>query len=80
MHICHSFLLFSSVILSLRFVSSLLEEPEVAVIGAGRGPAGSIIHKLFVSAQRVNIPLANTQTLTRAHIASRDPVPSSGLA
>ncbi|KAI4887753.1 hypothetical protein NFI96_023692 [Prochilodus magdalenae] len=35
-----------------RFVSSLLEEPEVPVIGAGRGPAGSIIHKLFVSAQR----------------------------
>ncbi|XP_060785256.1 rab3 GTPase-activating protein catalytic subunit isoform X2 [Neoarius graeffei] len=35
-----------------QFVSSLLEEPEVAVIGAGRGPAGSIIHKLFVSAQR----------------------------
>ncbi|KAK3568274.1 hypothetical protein QTP86_002770 [Hemibagrus guttatus] len=39
------------------FVSSLLEEPEVAVIGAGRGPAGSIIHKLFVSAQRA-APLA----------------------
>ncbi|XP_014028939.1 rab3 GTPase-activating protein catalytic subunit isoform X1 [Salmo salar] len=36
-----------------RFVSSLLEEPEVSVIGAGRGPAGSIIHKLFVSAQRL---------------------------
>ncbi|XP_036400924.1 rab3 GTPase-activating protein catalytic subunit isoform X1 [Megalops cyprinoides] len=35
------------------FVSSLLEEPEVLVIGAGRGPAGSIIHKLFVSAQRL---------------------------
>ncbi|XP_062861672.1 rab3 GTPase-activating protein catalytic subunit [Trichomycterus rosablanca] len=35
-----------------RFVSSLLEEPEVAVVGGGRGPAGSIIHKLFVSAQR----------------------------
>ncbi|XP_027008221.1 rab3 GTPase-activating protein catalytic subunit isoform X2 [Tachysurus fulvidraco] len=34
------------------FVSSLLDEPEVAVNGAGRGPAGSIIHKLFVSAQR----------------------------
>lgn len=46
---------FNSNLLSLpgRFVSSLLEEPEVAVIGAGRGPAGSIIHKLFVSAQRV---------------------------
>nr|XP_046232617.1 rab3 GTPase-activating protein catalytic subunit isoform X3 [Scatophagus argus] len=35
-----------------KFVSSLLEEPEVVVIGAGQGPTGSIIHKLFVSAQR----------------------------
>lgn len=49
-------------LLPLRFVSSLLEEPEVAVIGAGRGPAGSIIHKLFVSAQRVNTPLAYAHT------------------
>ncbi|XP_056611147.1 rab3 GTPase-activating protein catalytic subunit isoform X2 [Triplophysa dalaica] len=36
-----------------RFVSCLLEDPEVSVIGAGRGPAGSIIHKLFVSSQRL---------------------------
>ncbi|XP_077071934.1 rab3 GTPase-activating protein catalytic subunit isoform X1 [Siphateles boraxobius] len=36
-----------------RFVSCLLEEPEVCVVGAGRGPAGSIIHKLFVSSQRL---------------------------
>nr|XP_033801626.1 rab3 GTPase-activating protein catalytic subunit [Geotrypetes seraphini] len=35
-----------------RFVSCLLEQPEVSVIGAGRGPAGSIIHKLFLNAQR----------------------------
>ncbi|XP_028927395.1 rab3 GTPase-activating protein catalytic subunit isoform X2 [Ornithorhynchus anatinus] len=35
-----------------RFVSCLLEQPEVAVVGAGRGRAGSVIHKLFVSAQR----------------------------
>lgn len=35
-----------------KFVSSLLEEPEVVVIGAGQGPAGSIIHRLFASAQR----------------------------
>ncbi|XP_051841746.1 rab3 GTPase-activating protein catalytic subunit isoform X2 [Antechinus flavipes] len=35
-----------------RFVSCLLEQPEVSVIGAGRGHAGSIIHKLFVNAQR----------------------------
>lgn len=25
----------------------------MSVVGAGRGPAGSIIHKLFVNAQRV---------------------------
>ncbi|KAM6071107.1 rab3 GTPase-activating protein catalytic subunit isoform 1-T1 [Chlamydotis macqueenii] len=36
-----------------RFVNCLLEQPEVSVIGAGRGPAGSIIHKLFVNAQRL---------------------------
>lgn len=47
----HIIALFLSV--SLRFVSCLLEEPEVSVVGAGRGPAGSIIHKLFVSSQRV---------------------------
>ncbi|XP_067843347.1 rab3 GTPase-activating protein catalytic subunit isoform X3 [Heptranchias perlo] len=35
-----------------RFVSYLLEQPEVPVIGAGRGPTGSIIYKLFVNAQR----------------------------
>ncbi|XP_008277552.1 rab3 GTPase-activating protein catalytic subunit [Stegastes partitus] len=35
-----------------KFVSSLLEEPEVAVIGAGQGPAGSIIHRLFINSQR----------------------------
>ncbi|XP_020495580.2 rab3 GTPase-activating protein catalytic subunit isoform X1 [Labrus bergylta] len=36
-----------------KFVSSLLEEPEVEVIGAGQGPAGSIIHKMFINAQRL---------------------------
>lgn len=45
-------LVFLGVFLS-RFVRSLLEEPEVLVIGAGQGPAGSIIHRMFVSAQRV---------------------------
>ncbi|XP_067891174.1 rab3 GTPase-activating protein catalytic subunit isoform X1 [Heterodontus francisci] len=35
-----------------RFVNCLLEQPEVPVIGAGRGPTGSIIYKLFVNAQR----------------------------
>uniref|UniRef100_A0A8C5H0S8 Rab3 GTPase-activating protein catalytic subunit n=1 Tax=Gouania willdenowi TaxID=441366 RepID=A0A8C5H0S8_GOUWI len=35
-----------------KFVSSLLEEPEVLVMGAGQGPAGSVIHRLFINAQR----------------------------
>uniref|UniRef100_A0A8D0CE82 Rab3 GTPase-activating protein catalytic subunit n=1 Tax=Scleropages formosus TaxID=113540 RepID=A0A8D0CE82_SCLFO len=35
-----------------RFVSLLLEEPEAVVVGASRGPAGSIIHQMFVNAQR----------------------------
>ncbi|XP_072274189.1 rab3 GTPase-activating protein catalytic subunit isoform X2 [Pyxicephalus adspersus] len=34
------------------FVSCLLEQPEVPIIGAGRGVAGTIIHKMFVNAQR----------------------------
>lgn len=38
---------------SCRFVSALLEKPEVEVTGASQGPTGSIIHSLFVSAQRV---------------------------
>ena len=30
-----------------HFLSALIEKPEVAVIGAGRGPAGRVIHSLF---------------------------------
>lgn len=30
-----------------QFLSALTEKPEVAVIGAGRGPAGRVIHRLF---------------------------------
>ena len=37
-----------------KFVTSLLEEPEVDVVGASRGTAGAIIHKLFTAAQRVS--------------------------
>ncbi|XP_013865900.1 rab3 GTPase-activating protein catalytic subunit [Austrofundulus limnaeus] len=36
----------------VTFVSSLLEEPEVVVMGAGQGLIGRIIHRLFSSAQR----------------------------
>uniref|UniRef100_A0A8C4QM23 Rab3 GTPase-activating protein catalytic subunit n=1 Tax=Eptatretus burgeri TaxID=7764 RepID=A0A8C4QM23_EPTBU len=35
-----------------RFVTSLLEQPEVPVIGAGRGPAGSILRGLFINSQQ----------------------------
>ena len=30
-----------------EFLSALMEKPEVSVIGAGRGPAGRVIHRLF---------------------------------
>ncbi|XP_062269956.1 rab3 GTPase-activating protein catalytic subunit isoform X1 [Platichthys flesus] len=46
-----------------KFVSSLLEEPEVVVRGAGQGPAGSIIHRLFVSAQRLTEFTSDEATL-----------------
>uniref|UniRef100_A0A674NIF2 Rab3 GTPase-activating protein catalytic subunit n=1 Tax=Takifugu rubripes TaxID=31033 RepID=A0A674NIF2_TAKRU len=46
---------FGNVFILSRFVRSLLEEPEVLVIGAGQGPAGSIIHRMFVSAQRAAV-------------------------
>lgn len=48
-----------------RFVRSLLEEPEVWVIGAGQGPAGSIIHRMFVSAQRVRAKLKRFRSLNK---------------
>ncbi|XP_053899219.1 rab3 GTPase-activating protein catalytic subunit isoform X3 [Malaclemys terrapin pileata] len=47
-----------------RFVNCLLEQPEVSVIGAGRGPAGSIIHKLFVNAQRMTESSDEAATMT----------------
>ncbi|KAL2081252.1 hypothetical protein ACEWY4_023105 [Coilia grayii] len=59
-----------------RFVSSLLEEPEVAVLGAGRGPAGSIIHKMFVSAQRAAL-LAPLEEDTARPSGAEDKKPSS---
>ena len=31
-----------------HFLSALMEKPEVKVIGAGRGPAGRVLHNLFV--------------------------------
>ncbi|NXK31671.1 RB3GP protein, partial [Piprites chloris] len=49
-----------------RFVNCLLEQPEVSVVGAGRGPAGSIIHKLFVNAQRVSAVPALEEELRRS--------------
>ncbi|CAM5088645.1 unnamed protein product [Natator depressus] len=47
-----------------RFVNCLLEQPEVSVIGAGRGPAGSIIHKLFVNSQRMTESSDEVATMT----------------
>ncbi|XP_038160458.1 rab3 GTPase-activating protein catalytic subunit [Cyprinodon tularosa] len=35
-----------------RFITSLLEEPEVEVMGAGQARIGRTIHRLFINAQR----------------------------
>ncbi|XP_063070153.1 rab3 GTPase-activating protein catalytic subunit [Engraulis encrasicolus] len=59
-----------------RFVSSLLEDPEVSVLGAGRGPAGSIIHKMFVSAQRAALLSPMEEDPARAS-GGEDKKPSS---
>ena len=37
------------------FVASLLENAEVPVLGASRGPVGKVIHALFAAAQKVNV-------------------------
>ena len=36
-----------------NFVSSLLDQPDVNIVGAARAPIGVIIHKLFATAQKV---------------------------
>uniref|UniRef100_A0A8C6Y4T9 Rab3 GTPase-activating protein catalytic subunit n=1 Tax=Naja naja TaxID=35670 RepID=A0A8C6Y4T9_NAJNA len=49
-----------------KFVNSFLEQPEVSVLGAGRGPAGIIIHKLFVNTQRVAPMMPYEEELKRS--------------
>uniref|UniRef100_A0A8C5R4K0 Rab3 GTPase-activating protein catalytic subunit n=1 Tax=Leptobrachium leishanense TaxID=445787 RepID=A0A8C5R4K0_9ANUR len=48
-----------------KFVSCLLEEPEVPIIGAGRGHAGTIIHKMFLNAQRASVMVPADEELRR---------------
>jgi len=36
------------------FVSTLLDQPEVDIVGAARGPLGIIIQRLFATAQKVS--------------------------
>ncbi|XP_028991028.1 rab3 GTPase-activating protein catalytic subunit isoform X2 [Betta splendens] len=38
-----------------KFVTSLLEEPDVEVIGAGQSPTGRIIYRLFAKAQKATL-------------------------
>ncbi|CAI5762552.1 GTPase-activating catalytic subunit isoform X1 [Podarcis lilfordi] len=49
-----------------KFVNSFLEQPEVSVTGAGRGHAGTIIHKLFVNSQRVATMMPLDEELKRS--------------
>ena len=37
------------------FVSSLLDQPEVDIVGAARGPLGIIMQRLFAAAQKVTV-------------------------
>lgn len=57
----------------LEFVNSLLEEPEVEVTGAGQGPAGSIIHQLFISAQRAALSPLDPDALPGSEADFRGP-------
>ncbi|XP_041356173.1 rab3 GTPase-activating protein catalytic subunit-like [Gigantopelta aegis] len=43
------------------FVSSLLQQPEVNVRGGPCGPAGAIIHKLFVASQKAEFMLLDEE-------------------
>ncbi|XP_035661424.1 rab3 GTPase-activating protein catalytic subunit-like isoform X2 [Branchiostoma floridae] len=58
-----------------RFVSSLLEQPEVKVIGAGRGPAGTVIHKLFATAQKAAHSFDDDDHSPSEHRAELDSCP-----
>ncbi|XP_019614201.1 PREDICTED: rab3 GTPase-activating protein catalytic subunit-like [Branchiostoma belcheri] len=58
-----------------RFVSSLLEQPEVTVIGAGRGPAGTVIHKLFATAQKAAHSYDDSDHSPSEHSAELDSCP-----
>uniref|UniRef100_A0A7N6AA81 Rab3 GTPase-activating protein catalytic subunit n=1 Tax=Anabas testudineus TaxID=64144 RepID=A0A7N6AA81_ANATE len=50
-----------------KFVTSLLEDPEVEVIGAGQGSTGRIIYRLFINAQKEKLPLEE-ETSSRTRI------------
>ncbi|KAL9957793.1 hypothetical protein ACROYT_G034737 [Oculina patagonica] len=42
-----------------QFLSALTEKPEVEVIGAGRGPAGRVIHRLFAKQESARMQYAS---------------------
>jgi len=44
-----------------HFLSALMEKPEVTVIGAGRGPAGRVIHSLFAKQENARMQFASDE-------------------
>ncbi|KAL5005916.1 hypothetical protein ScPMuIL_017074 [Solemya velum] len=44
------------------FVSNLLQHPEVSIRGGPCGPAGSVIHKLFIAAQKSSYLVLDDET------------------
>ncbi|KAK2560352.1 Rab3 GTPase-activating protein catalytic subunit [Acropora cervicornis] len=45
-----------------RFLSALMEKPEVTVIGAGRGPAGRVLHSLFVKQESARMQFGGDES------------------
>ncbi|XP_068752396.1 rab3 GTPase-activating protein catalytic subunit-like isoform X2 [Montipora capricornis] len=45
-----------------HFLSALMEKPEVAVIGAGRGPAGRVLHSLFSKQESARMQFASDES------------------
>ncbi|XP_074627593.1 rab3 GTPase-activating protein catalytic subunit-like isoform X2 [Acropora palmata] len=45
-----------------HFLSALMEKPEVTVIGAGRGPAGRVLHSLFVKQESARMQFGGDES------------------
>jgi len=57
-----------------QFLSALTEKPEVEVIGAGRGPAGRVIHSLFAKQESAKMQFTTSDEVTsQPHLPAHTP-------